>query len=54
MDAESEMEIPQQSYDQSWKDTVKLIEDDNTMSMKKNLYVSVCVCECVCDDLAYG
>lgn len=43
MDAENEMEVAQQLYDQSWKDTIKLIEDDNTMSMRKNLYIYVMI-----------
>lgn len=43
VDAENEMEVAQQSYNQSWKDTVKLIEDDNTVSMRKNLYIYVMI-----------
>lgn len=43
MDAENEMEVAQQLYDQTWKDTIKLIKDDNTMSMRKNLYIYVMI-----------
>lgn len=41
MDTENEMKIAQQSYDKSWKDSVELTEDDNTMSMGNHLQIYV-------------